>query len=107
MQTETYPKAICNLLPGHVVRGKDGDLLQVVGVRRVRRGVYAVQFRNLTTGLMPRAEEYSGAFEVRCVDMVTARCRRCNQPLDHDGHGDPVGDAHYACAVNEREMWGR
>lgn len=38
---------------------------------------------------------------------ATPLCRRCNRPLGPDGHGDPIGGAHYACAVNEREMWGR
>lgn len=33
-------------------------------------------------------------------------CVRCNQPLDYDGYGDPVGGMHYGCAHNESEMWG-
>lgn len=44
---------------------------------------------------------------MNAVALDEPTCTRCNQPLGHDGYGEPIGDTHYGCAVNEREMWGR
>lgn len=90
-----------------------GTYVQVTrGKHKGRRGVVISypygRFGKRLSSLNVRDDQGNVVWHsVNVLEPIGPLCRRCNQPLDHDGYGDPVGDAHYACAVNEREMWSR